>query len=44
VLINHLIEAVEKSIYAEKEQFIDFMPKMIETIKQSHENDDKAAD
>ncbi|MGA2680624.1 MAG: hypothetical protein ABSF44_02365 [Candidatus Bathyarchaeia archaeon] len=35
LLINNLIEAVEKSIYAEKEQFIDFLPKMIETIKES---------
>ena len=34
ILINNLIEAVEKSIYAEKEQFIEFLPKMIEVIKQ----------
>jgi len=34
-LINNLIEAVEKSIYAEKEQFIDFLPKMIGVIKES---------
>jgi hypothetical protein len=31
----NLIEAVEKSICAEKEQFIDFLPKMIETIRKS---------
>jgi hypothetical protein len=41
LLINNLIEAVEKSIYAEKEQFIDFLPKMIETIKQSQEAETK---
>jgi len=35
ILINNLIEAVEKTIYAEKEQFIDFLPKMIEVIKES---------
>jgi uncharacterized phage-like protein YoqJ len=34
ILVNNLIEAVEKSIYAEKEQFIEFLPKMIEVIKQ----------
>jgi len=35
ILVNNLIEAVEKSIYAEKEQFIGFLPKMIEIIKES---------
>jgi hypothetical protein len=35
ILINNLIETVEKSIYAEKEQFIDFLPKMIEVIKEN---------
>lgn len=34
ILVNNLIEAVEKSIYAEKEQFIEFLPKMIEVIKE----------
>ena len=34
ILINNLIETVEKSVYAEKEQFIDFLPKMMEVIKQ----------
>jgi len=35
LIINSLIEAFEKSVYAEKEQFIDFLPKMIEVIKES---------
>ncbi|MGD0995555.1 MAG: hypothetical protein ABR909_08540 [Candidatus Bathyarchaeia archaeon] len=35
ILINNLIEAVEKSIYVEKEQYIDFLPKMIEIIRES---------
>lgn len=35
LLINNLIDAFEKSIYAEKEQFIDFLPKMIEVIKEN---------
>ena len=35
ILINNLIEVVEKSVYAEKEQFIDFLPKMIELIKEN---------
>jgi len=39
VLINNLIEAVEKTIYAEKEQFIDFLPRMIEVIKESQESE-----
>ena len=34
ILVNSLIEAFEKSVYAEKEQFIDLLPKMIEAIKQ----------
>jgi len=37
LLINNLIEAVEKSIYAEKEQFIDFLPKMITVIKEGQQ-------
>jgi hypothetical protein len=41
LLINNLIEAVEKSIYAEKEEFIDFLPKMIETIRESQEAESK---
>ena len=41
LLINTLIEAVEKSIYTEKEQFIDFLPKMIETIRESQEDEGK---
>ena len=36
LMINSLIEALEKSVYAEKEQFIDFLPKMIDVIKESH--------
>ena len=39
ILINNLIEAVEKSVYAEKEQFIDFLPKMVESIKQSQKSE-----
>ncbi|MGD0449448.1 MAG: hypothetical protein ABSA79_00145 [Candidatus Bathyarchaeia archaeon] len=35
LLVNNLIEAIEKQIYTEKEQFIDFLPKMIEIIKES---------
>jgi hypothetical protein len=35
LMINSLIDALEKSIYAEKEQFIDFLLKMIEVIKES---------
>ena len=42
ILINNLIEAVEKSIYAEKEQFIEFLPKMIEVIKQRQVEKGKA--
>jgi hypothetical protein len=34
LMINSLIEAFEKSVYAEKEQFIDFLPRMIEVIKE----------
>ena len=40
-LVNNLIEAVEKSIYAEKEQFIDFLPQMIEVIKQRQVGESK---
>jgi hypothetical protein len=36
LMINSLIEAFEKSVYAEKEQFIDFLPKMIEVVKENH--------
>ena len=42
ILVNNLIEAVEKSIYAEKEQFIEFLPKMIEVIKQRQVVEGKA--
>ena len=42
ILVNNLIEAVEKSIYAEKEQFIEFLPKMIEVIKQRQVGEGKA--
>ena len=42
ILVNNLIEAVEKSIYVEKEQFIDFLPKMIEVIKENQAEADKA--
>ncbi len=35
LMINSLIETFEKSVYAEKEQFIDFLPKMIEVIKEN---------
>lgn len=42
ILVNNLIEAVEKSIYAEKEQFIEFLPKMIEVIKQRQVEEGKA--
>lgn len=38
-LINNLIEAVEKTIYSEKEQFIDFLPKMIDVIRESQEGE-----
>ena len=41
ILINNLIEAVEKSIYAEKEQFIDFLPKMMEVIRESQKGESK---
>ena len=34
LMINSLIESLEKSVYAEKEQFIDFLPKMITVIKE----------
>ena len=39
ILVNNLIEAFEKSIYCEKEQFIDFLPKMIDSIKQSQKSE-----
>lgn len=42
ILVNNLIEAFEKSIYAEKEQFIEFLPKMIEVIKQRQVEKGKA--
>lgn len=42
ILVNNLIEAVEKSIYAEKEQFIEFLPKMIEVVKQRQVEKGKA--
>ncbi len=42
ILVNNLIEVVEKSIYAEKEQFIEFLPKMIEVIKQRQVGEGKA--
>lgn len=35
LMINSLIDALEKSVYAEKEQFIDFLPKMMEAIKEN---------
>jgi hypothetical protein len=35
LLINSLIEAFEKSVYAQKEEFIDFLPKVMEVIKES---------
>lgn len=34
LLINSLIETIEKSVYAEKEQFINFLPKVTETIRE----------
>jgi hypothetical protein len=43
ILVNNLIEVVEKSIYAEKEQFIEFLPKIIEVIKQRQVGDDGKA-
>lgn len=42
LMINSLIEALEKSVYAEKEQFIDFLPKMIEVIKENQTKAGKA--
>jgi hypothetical protein len=42
LLINNLIDVFEKSIYAEKEQFIDFLPKMIEVIKENQAEAGKA--
>lgn len=39
LLVNNLIEAVEKSIYAEKEQFIDFLPKMVDVIRESQKTE-----
>jgi hypothetical protein len=41
LLVNTLIETIEKSIYTEKEQFIDFLPKMIETIRECQKNECK---
>ena len=43
ILINNLIDAVEKSVYAEKEQFIDFLPRMMEVIKEERLQRDKPA-
>lgn len=34
LLINSLIETLEKSVYAEKEQFIDFLPRMVITVNE----------
>ena len=42
LLVNSLIEAIEKSIYDEKEQFIEFMPRMIEIIKERQAEEGKA--
>jgi hypothetical protein len=35
LLVNSLIEVIEKTVYAEKEQFIEFLPKIMEIIKQA---------
>ena len=40
-MINSLIESLEKSVYAEKEQFIDFLPKMITVIKEGQRMGEK---
>jgi hypothetical protein len=42
LLINSLIEAFEKSIYSEKEQFIEFLPKVMEIIKESQPEESRA--
>jgi len=36
-----LIEAIEKSIYTEKEQFIDFLLKMIKVIGEEQQRAEK---
>ena len=43
ILVNNLIEAFEKSIYCEKEQFITFLPKMMEPIIQSQKSEGSKA-
>ncbi len=43
-MINSLIESLEKSVYAEKEHFIDFLPRMIETIRESQEKEQGSHD
>lgn len=35
LMINSLIEALEKTVYAQKESFIDFLPKIFEATKKT---------
>ena len=41
-MANCLIEGYEKLAYQEKEQFIDFLPKMMEVIKENQAEAGKA--
>ena len=35
LMINSLIDALEKTVYAQKESFIDFLPKIFEATKKT---------
>jgi hypothetical protein len=35
LLVNSLIEVIEKSVYSQKEEFIEFLPKIIGIIKET---------
>jgi hypothetical protein len=37
LLVNSLIEVIEKSVYAQKEEFIEFLPKMMNIIRETKE-------
>jgi hypothetical protein len=34
LLVNSLIEVIEKSVYAQKEEFIEFLPKIMQVINE----------
>ncbi|MDR0470613.1 MAG: hypothetical protein LBH79_02660 [Nitrososphaerota archaeon] len=41
LLVNGLIEVVEKTVYAQKEEFIDFLPKLVKQVELSQNKKNK---